>query len=45
MKTMIGVMGSVAGFVPRASELSYQLGRAIAEQDCIIVTAPARSPL
>ncbi|MHB9023961.1 MAG: SLOG cluster 4 domain-containing protein [Armatimonadota bacterium] len=38
MKTMIGVMGSVAGFDTRASELSYQLGRAIAEQDCIVVT-------
>ncbi len=38
MKTMIGVMGSVAGFHPDASEMSYQLGRAIAQHDCIIVT-------
>jgi uncharacterized protein (TIGR00725 family) len=38
MKTMIGVMGSVAGFNPQASELSHQLGQAIAEHDCIIVT-------
>lgn len=38
MKTMIGVMGSVAGYHPQASELAYNLGRAIAEHDCIIVT-------
>jgi uncharacterized protein (TIGR00725 family) len=38
MKTMIGVMGSVSGFHPEASEIAYQLGRAIAEHDCIIVT-------
>ncbi len=38
MKTMIGVMGSVAGFNQQAAELSYLLGRAIAEHDCIIVT-------
>jgi uncharacterized protein (TIGR00725 family) len=38
MKIMIGVMGSVAGFHAAASELSYQLGRAIAEHDCAIVT-------
>lgn len=38
MKIMIGVMGSVAGFHGQASELSYQLGRAIAEHDCVIVT-------
>lgn len=38
MKTMIGVMGSVAGFVPQASQLSYELGRAIAQHDCAIVT-------
>ena len=38
MKTMIGVMGSVAGFAPHASALSMQLGRAIAAHDCILVT-------
>ncbi|HEY3376025.1 MAG TPA: hypothetical protein VGL77_00900 [Armatimonadota bacterium] len=38
MKTMIGVMGSVAGYHAEASDLAYRLGRAIAEQDCIIVT-------
>lgn len=38
MKTMIGVMGSVAGFQTDASEHAYQLGKAIAEHDCIIVT-------
>ena len=38
MKTMIGVMGSVAGFDAAACELSYQLGRAIAQHDCAIVT-------
>jgi len=38
MKTMIGVMGSVAGFIPEASEHAYNLGRAIAEHDCIVVT-------
>jgi uncharacterized protein (TIGR00725 family) len=38
MKTMIGVMGSVSGFSPEASQLAYQLGKAIAEHDCIIVT-------
>jgi len=38
MKTMIGVMGSVAGFDPQASELSYHLGQAIARHDCAIVT-------
>ncbi len=38
MKTMIGVMGSVAGFAPRASQLSYDLGQAIARHDCAIVT-------
>lgn len=38
MKTMIGVMGSVAGFDQRASELAYQLGEAIARHDCITVT-------
>ncbi|OPZ82278.1 MAG: hypothetical protein BWY76_02761 [bacterium ADurb.Bin429] len=38
MKIMIGVMGSVAGFDANAAELSYQLGRAIAEHDCAIVT-------
>ena len=38
MKTMIGVMGSVAGFNEQAAELSYMLGRAIADHDCIIVT-------
>jgi uncharacterized protein (TIGR00725 family) len=35
---MIGVMGSVAGFDATAAESSYQLGRAIAEHDCAIVT-------
>lgn len=38
MKIMIGVMGSVAGFDADAAEMSYQLGRAIAEHDCAIVT-------
>lgn len=38
MKTMIGVMGSVAGFASEAGTRAYRLGRAIAEHDCIIVT-------
>ncbi|MHB9131389.1 MAG: SLOG cluster 4 domain-containing protein [Armatimonadota bacterium] len=38
LKTMIGVMGSVAGYHDQAGELSYQLGQAIAKHDCIIVT-------
>jgi uncharacterized protein (TIGR00725 family) len=38
MKTMIGVMGSVADYHGRASELSHALGAAIAAHDCIIVT-------
>lgn len=38
MKTMIGVMGSVADYNLTASEAAYQLGRAIAEADCNVVT-------
>ena len=38
MKTMIGVMGSVAGYAIQASDLAYLLGQAIAENDCIVVT-------
>lgn len=38
MKTMIGVMGSVAGFNDQASDLSFRLGKAIAEHRCAIIT-------
>jgi len=38
MKTMIGVMGSVAGYNEQASELAYRLGKAIAEHRCAIIT-------
>ena len=38
MKTMIGVMGSVAGFDQQATELAYRLGGAIARQGCAIIT-------
>ncbi len=38
MKITIGVMGSVSGFNDKAGELSHQLGHAIAENDCIIIT-------
>jgi uncharacterized protein (TIGR00725 family) len=38
MKIMVGVMGSVAGYDATASERTYQLGKAIAELDCAIVT-------
>lgn len=38
MKTMIGVMGSVADYNLSASEVAYKLGQAIAEAECIVVT-------
>ncbi len=38
MKITIGVMGSVSGFNDKAGELSHQLGHAIAQNDCIIIT-------
>jgi len=38
MKTMIGVMGSVAGYHDRAADLSYRPGRAIAQSGCAIIT-------
>lgn len=38
MKTMIGVMGSVAGFNEQGSDLSYRLGQAIAKKGCVIIT-------
>ncbi|MEI6520280.1 MAG: hypothetical protein WCO98_09630 [bacterium] len=38
MKITIGVMGSVSGFNDKAGELSHQLGHAIANNDCIIIT-------
>lgn len=38
MQTMIGVMGSVAGFTVHASEIAFELGQAIARQQCTLVT-------
>ena len=39
MKVKIGVMGSAGGqFSQEALDRSYQLGRAIAERDCVVIT-------
>ena len=39
MKVKVGVMGSAGGqFTQEALDKSYQLGRAIAERDCVVVT-------
>ncbi len=39
MKIKIGVMGSAGGqFAQEALDKSYQLGKAIAEKDCVVVT-------
>jgi uncharacterized protein (TIGR00725 family) len=39
MKLKVGVMGSATGTLSRKQkELAYELGRAIAQNDCIIIT-------
>jgi len=39
MKLKIGVMGSASGKLPSAhKKLSYKLGQAIAENDCVTIT-------
>jgi len=39
MKLKIGVMGSATGnFSKRHKEIAYELGRAIAQNDCVTIT-------
>jgi len=39
LKIQVGVMGSAGGRIPKyAREKAYELGRAVAEHDCVLVT-------